>query len=612
MPARSLVIGLVFVLSACSSQTDVTVAPPTPSPTAMPTMTDSATPSPAATPDPVEQALSAMTPEERIGQLLMPYAYGASADDVTPAQAAANRQIYGVETPAELVATYHLGGVIFLPRNTLHPTLDRLATENTTDPASVPALANGLQAAALGDSGVPLLIATDQEEGLVTRIGAPLAEFPGSMPLGATGDANLARNVAAATGRELAAVGVNLDLAPDADVNVEPANPVIGLRSFGDDPSLVSRLVAAQVAGYQDDAGIGAAAKHFPGHGDTKVDSHVGLPVIRHDQATWERVDLPPFTSAIEAGADVVMAGHLLVPALDADEPATLSSKILTALLREQLGFDGVIMTDSLWMAGIRSRVQTDAEAALRAFQAGADILLMPPDLGGTVARFEAALDSGEISRERLDASVRRVLQLKQRLGLLAPTWKPTAAAPAAADLTNDRALADEAAQAAVTLLAWCGSYFPGDGGRTVVIGLAGPGRDLADALPSAVAVPIDFNPTAGQRGAALHAARSASAVVYLSYDANASSAQRQLLSSLVALPAPVIAVSIDLTYDLSVTANAAAQLATYGAGTTSMRGLAAALAANRFMGRLPVAVPAAAGGIAFSRGAGLSACPAD
>lgn len=612
IPAQSLLIGLTLVLSACSSQTDVTATPPTPSPTAMPTPTDAATPSPTATPDPVERALAAMTLEERIGQLLMPYAYGASADQVTPEQAAANRQIYGVETPAELVATYHLGGVIFLPRNTLHPTLDRLATRNTTDPASVPALANGLQAAALADSGVPLLIATDQEEGLVTRIGAPLAEFPGSMPLGATGDADLARRVAAATGRELAAVGVNLDLAPDADVNVEPANPVIGLRSFGDDASLVSRLVAAQVAGYQDDAGVGAAAKHFPGHGDTTVDSHVGLPVIRHDEATLERVDLPPFTAAVEAGADVIMAGHLLVPALDPDEPATLSSKILTGLLRGQLGFDGVIMTDSLWMAGIRSRVQTDAEAALRAFQAGADILLMPPDLAGTVAGFEAAVDAGTISRERLDASVRRVLQLKQRLGLLAPDWTPTAAAPAAADLATDRLLADGAAQSAVTLLA-CRAILPrGDGGPTVVIGLAGPAADLADALPNAVAVPIAFNPTAAQRGEALQAVRSASAVVYLSYDANASAAQRQLLSSLVALPAPVFAVSIDLPYDLPATAKAAAQLATYGAGATSMRGLATALAANRFVGRLPVAVPAADGRIAFSRGAGLSACPAE
>ena len=352
-----------MLLAACSaapSATPSATATPLPSPSASPT------PTATATPDPVEQLLSGMTVEERIGQLLMPYAYGASATQVTPAQADANRQIYGVDTPAELVARYHLGGVILLPRNTLHPTLSELPTENTRDPAAVPGLVNGLQQAALGDSGVPLLIATDQEEGIVTRIHEPLAVFPGAMPLGAARSPDLARDVAAATGRELAALGVNLDLAPDSDVNVEPRNPVIGLRSFGDDPTLVAQLAAAQVGGYQQEGGIGAAVKHFPGHGDTTVDSHTGLPKIDHDRATLDRIDLPPFTAAIDAGVDVVMAGHLLVPALDPDQPATLSSAILTGLLRDQLGFDGVTMTDSLWMQGIRSRVTTDADAALR------------------------------------------------------------------------------------------------------------------------------------------------------------------------------------------------------------------------------------------------------
>ena len=420
--------------------------------TATPSPPLSATPVPTATPDPVEQLLAGMTVDERIGQLLMPYAYGSSATRVTTAQAAANRQIYGVDTPAQLVTRDHLGGVILLPRNTLHPTLSELPTDNTTDPAAVPGLVDGLQQAAQADSGVPLLIATDQEEGIVTRIGAPLAMFPGAMPLGAAGSAELARNVAAATGRELAALGINLDLAPDSDVNVEPRNPVIGLRSFGDEPSLVSRLAAAQVAGYQQDAAIGAAAKHFPGHGDTTVDSHTGLPVIDHDRATLDRVDLPPFAAAIGAGVDVVMAGHLLVPALDPDEPATLSSRILTNLLRGDLGFDGVAMTDSLWMQGIRSRVNSDAEAALRALQAGADILLMPPDPAGLIDALGAAVRDGTLSQTRVDASVRRVLRLKQRLGLLQPGWHPAARVPDVQTLAADRALALDAATQAVTL----------------------------------------------------------------------------------------------------------------------------------------------------------------
>jgi beta-N-acetylhexosaminidase len=613
---RLPLVGLAVLLAACTATTPSASAPmpsasATPAaPSIVPTPSENPTsnPTPSATPDPVEQTLDRMTVDERIGQLFMPYAYGASATNVTAAQRAANEQIYGVDTPAQLVSRYHLGGVILLPRNTLHPTLDKLPTDNTTDPTRVPALTQGLQQAALADSGVPLLIATDQEEGLVTRIGGPLAVFPGSMPLGATRNDDMARRVAAATGREMAALGLNLDLAPDADVNVEPRNPVIGLRSFGDDPQLVAGMVSAQVAGYQQDAGIGATVKHFPGHGDTTVDSHTGLPRITHDLTTLQRVDLPPFEAAIKDGVDVVMAGHLLVPSLDPDQPATLSSKILTDLLRDQLGFGGVVMTDSLWMAGIRSRVETDADAALDAFRAGADILLMPPDIAATVARFHAALDAGEISEPRLDASVGRILQLKQRLGLLDPAWQPSAAMPAPAELQRDRQLAVEAATSAVTL-AGCRATLDVSSG-TLVIGLGGPAADLAAALPGARALPVDFNPTAAQQQAALTAARSAHTVVLLTYDASASAAQRQLLASLAALAVPLGAVSIDLPYDLALTGAADVQIATYGAGSSSMQGLAAAIESNVFRGRLPVRVPAAgAGTSAYQFGTGTQSC---
>ncbi|HET8586425.1 MAG TPA: glycoside hydrolase family 3 protein, partial [Candidatus Limnocylindria bacterium] len=583
-----------------------TIMPSETAPPATPTATPTPTPVPTNAPDPVDALLSRMTVDQRIGQLLMPYAYGASATSVTAAQRSANRQIYGVDTPAELVSRYHLGGLILLPRNTLHPTLDKLPTENTTDPTRVPALTDGLQHAALNDSGVPLLIATDQEEGLVTRIGEPLAVFPGSMPLGATRDQELARRVAAATGSEMAALGVNLDLAPDADVNVEPRNPVIGLRSFGDDAQLVAGMVTAQVAGYQQDAGIGATVKHFPGHGDTTVDSHTGLPRISHDRATLQAVDLPPFASAITNGVDVVMAGHLLVPALDPNQPATLSSTILTDLLRSQLGFKGVVMTDSLWMAGIRSRVKTDADAALDAFRAGADILLMPPAIAATVARFHAALDGGQISESRLNASVRRILALKQRLGLLDAGWRPSAAMPPGRQLAADRQLADQAAAAATTLVA-CGSRIDVSA-ATLVIGLGRSAADLAAALPDARAIAVDFSPTATQRQAAVAAAGSARTVVLLTYDAGASAAQRQLLASLAALNVSLVAVSIDLPYDLAVSGAADVRIATYGAGPVSMRGLATALGANRFGGRLPVTVPAG-GDPSLAFGAGLPSC---
>ncbi len=600
---------LALALGACS--TSPTPPPSThPSASAIPSSSapsPSSSPSPTAAPtatptqSPIEAVLAGLTLDERIGQLLMPYAYGASATRVTAAEAAANRQIYGVDTPAQIVRRFHLGGVILLPRNTLHPTLSDVPTHNTTDPAAVPSLTDGLQQAAVADSGVPLLIATDQEEGIVTRIGAPLATFPGSMPLGATRDAGLARQVASATGAELASLGVNLDLAPDADVNVEPANPVIGLRSFGDDPAQVAAMVMAQVNGYRE-AAIGAAAKHFPGHGDTTVDSHTGLPVIRHDAATLDRVDLPPFQAAIDARVDVVMAGHLLVPALDPNQPATLSAPILTRLLRERLGFKGVVMTDSLWMQGIRSRVPSDAAASLRAFAAGADVLLMPPDPAASVAALRAAVAAGSISHERLDASVRRILALKQRLGLLEPGWRPAAAMPARAALSADGQLARSVARSAVTLVA-CRAGLPLRTAGAVVIGPARAAADLARDL-GVPSIGVDFNPTAAQADAAVNAARGASGVVFLALDANASAGQRQLLARLAALAPPLIAVSIDLPYDLAVTSAADARAATFGSGPTSMAGLASALLAGRFGGRLPVAVPGA-----FRNGAGIDGC---
>jgi beta-N-acetylhexosaminidase len=297
---------------------------------------------------------------------------------------------------------------------------------------------------------------------------------------------------------------------------------------------------------------------------------------------------------------DVVMAGHLLVPALDPKQPATLSRPILTGLLRDRLGFKGVVMTDSLWMAGIRSRVSSDAEAALDAFMAGADILLMPPDLPGTVARFRAALRSGALGEKRLDASVERILRLKQRLGLLDAGWYPHAALPSSSTLQADAAVAREAASAAVTLVA-CRSLPRLDSGA-LVVGFDAPARALAGAIPGASAYAIGYDPSAAARAAVLDAARRAKSVILLTYDAGGSPGQRELIAQLAPLAVPLIAVSIDLPYDVALTGAADAQLATYGSGTISMRGLAVTLLTNRFAGRLPVAVGSLRGGLSTCR----------
>ncbi|WP_344874339.1 beta-N-acetylhexosaminidase [Nonomuraea antimicrobica] len=360
----------------------------------------------------VQRVLSRMSVEEKVGQLFMPVLYGTAADTVS----GENQARYAAQTPAKVIGKYHLGGVILFPHN-------------VKSVGQVVGLTNGMQRAS---KDVPLLIGTDQENGLVSRMSALMTDFPGASEIGATKDTGLSRAVAEATGAELRALGVNIDFAPVADVNVNPRNPVIGRRAFGNDPQRVAKMVEAAVKGF-DDAKVAATVKHFPGHGDTSVDSHTGLPVIKHTKAQWERIDAPPFRAAIEAGVDAVMSAHLVFPKLDpSGDPATLSKPILTGLLREKLGFQGVVSTDALNMAGVRKKYN-DGEVAVRAVLAGADLLLMPNDLPKAYRAVLGAVESGRISKQRLDQSVTRLLTLKQNRGLL--TEAPVASAAEAADV---------------------------------------------------------------------------------------------------------------------------------------------------------------------------------
>ncbi|NJP93281.1 beta-hexosaminidase [Nonomuraea sp. FMUSA5-5] len=404
---------LVIALTACGGGGGSAEVEPTGGKAAPPAQTTPA--APATTPaqqSAVARVLAGLSVEEKVGQLFMPVLYGTAADTVS----GENQARYAARTPAKVIEKYHLGGVILFP-------------QNVKSVGQVVGLTNGLQRAS---KEVPLLVGTDQENGLVSRMSALMTDFPGAAEIGATKDTALSREVAKATGEELRALGVNLDFAPVADVNVNPRNPVIGRRAFGDDPQKVAKMVAAAVKGFGD-AKIAAAAKHFPGHGDTTVDSHTGLPVIRHSRSEWERIDAPPFKAAIGAGVDVVMSAHLVFPKLDpSGDPATLSKPILTGLLRDKLGFKGVVSTDALNMAGVRKKYN-DGEIAVRAVLAGADLLLMPNDLPKAYDAVLAAVKSGRISKARLDQSVTRLLTLKQARGLL--TEAPVASAERAAEV---------------------------------------------------------------------------------------------------------------------------------------------------------------------------------
>src|SRR6185503_16852933 len=337
-----------------------------------------------------------MTVEEKIGQLFVVEVYGQDATTVTPEAAAANRRLYGVDTPAEVVDKYKPGGVIYFDA--------RRGPDNVRDPRQIAMLSNGLQAAAVRQRmHIPLLISTDQEGGAVVfRLVAPATAMPGNMALGASRSQAAACRSAQVIGTELAAVGINQDYAPVADVNVNPANPVIGVRSVGEDPQLVSRLVSAQVDGYHD-GGVATVAKHFPGHGDTAVDSHFGLPEVTHTRAQLEAIDLPPFRAAIRTGVDTIMTAHVVLRSIDpSGAPATMSRPILTGLLREELRYDGLIVTDALDMGGATGTYPPNV-APVEAFKAGADQLVLAPQLDVAYNAVLAAVRSGEISKRRLD-----------------------------------------------------------------------------------------------------------------------------------------------------------------------------------------------------------------
>jgi beta-N-acetylhexosaminidase len=263
-------------------------------------------------------------------------------------------------------------------------------------------------------SALPLLTSSDFEWGVQMRI-AGATKFPRAMAFGAMGDPQLAYEAGKVVGAESRALGVHVDYGPVADVNNNPRNPVINIRSFGEDPAQAGAMVAGWVRGLQE-AGMLATLKHFPGHGDTDVDSHLGLPIVTHPRERLDAVELPPFKAGIAAGAAGVMVAHIELPAIDAEkQPATFSPKVIGTLLRP--GFDGLIYSDSMKMAAI-TRMATPGQAAVRAVKAGIDVILDSPDSAAAAAAIVAAVKSGEIPRERVEQSARRILGAKARLGL--------------------------------------------------------------------------------------------------------------------------------------------------------------------------------------------------
>jgi len=479
---------------------------------------------------------------------------------------------------------------------------------NVADPAQVRALTESLQRAARASGQPRLLIAADQEGGQLMAVGDGVTPFPGNMALGATGSAELARQTGLAIGRELAAMGVNVDYAPVCDVNVNPANPVVGTRSFGEDPALVARLSAAMIQGLQA-AGVAATAKHFPGHGDTATDSHHGTPILPHDEARLRRVELPPFAAALQAGAKMMMTAHIALPALNSgsDRPATLSAAVLRGLLRRELGFKGVIISDAMEMKAIEQGEGLGIDA-IAAVVAGVDLLLLNADLADQHRIHSAlrqALRRALISADDVTASAGRILSLKHWLeAQMQPPLEVVACA-------EHRALARESAAQAITLVRDDAQRLPlrlPSEARLAVI-VPRPADltpadtssylmpALADAVrryhPTVDEIIAPLNPSDADVAALRQRARECDHIIVGTINAVAHPGQAALVNALLADGLPTTVVALRLPYDLVSFPTAPTYMCTYSLQPPAMEAVAGALWGERAAeGRLPVSIP--------------------
>jgi beta-N-acetylhexosaminidase len=547
--------------------------------------------------------LRSMSLQDKAAQLFVLQIHGKSATTAEPADVAANRRLYGVDNAAQVIARYHPGGFIYYG-------------DNVADPKQLAAFSNGIQrAAAAQPLRVPATIAIDQEGGIVARVQPPATQSPGSMALAAgrrTGDA---RALARITGAELRAIGVNQDYAPDADVNVNPANPVIGVRSFGSDPGLVSDMVTAQIGGYRA-GGVTPTAKHFPGHGDTTTDSHTGVPRIDHTRAEWERLDLPPFRAAIRHGVDSIMTAHIVVPSLDpSGDPATLSRPILTGILRDRLHYRGVVVTDALDMQGVRDKYG-DENIPVLALKAGVDVLLKPPaDARGNgvfarqLAAVVNAVRSGELTEKRIDESVYRILELKQRRGLFRDPYADETRIDQVVGTPAHLATAQRAADRTTTLVKNGAGILPLRPGprKALVTGwgvstTATLGTEIARRGATTTIRQTGISPGRAQIDEAVAAARDQDLVVAVTNRAwdvkeepgHNGPGQMNLVKALAATGKPVVVIAVRDPYDIAWFPEATTYVATCSYTAEALRSAAKVLFAELDpRGRLPVAIPA-------------------
>ncbi|TMB77009.1 MAG: glycoside hydrolase family 3 protein, partial [Chloroflexi bacterium] len=481
-----------------------------------------------------------------------------------------------------------------------------LRAENADDATALAKLASDLQAIARDAKVPPLFLSIDQEGGPVIRVGKGMTIVPGQMALAATPDpVNAVMTSVLISASELRAAGINWNLAPVADVNDEPRNPIIGNRSFGSDPKQVSMLVAQAIASYRTGRLL-ACAKHFPGHGATTTDSHTGLPEIDSDRKRLDAVELVPFKAAIAAGAPAIMSAHIVVPALDATPslPVTLSKKVMTDLLRGELGFTGIVVSDDLEMGALASI--GEARAGLGALEAGVDHLLFRFDESAQIEGHRLMVDavkSGKISAARLDASVARLVGAKVAQGLYDPAPSDSV------DRDANARTATDLARQSITLLKSNG-VLPLRGKVLVLAtGLIDISQVAGDSDIAAEMVALRPN-TTGHRfaratddfiSASVNEARGYDAVVVGAADVGVNEDQRKLIDA-VAQVKPTVVVSQRAPYDSLYVSGVSAFVCAYSGRVPTLRATIEILTgARKPTGRLPVEIPGR-----FPLGAGM------
>lgn len=569
-------LGLAFLLAACNPASvtenphSASSAPLPASPSPAPENTSLSTAMPSSSPSfPSSLPLQNWTLEQKIGQTMIVGFDGLTVDNEL----------------RHLITDYHIGGVILFARN-------------IQSPRQVAQLTNELQQIALQSGNPGLFIAIDQEGGRVARLTEDkgFTEFPSAMALSATGDPENAYRAATLLAIEMRAVGINVDFAPVLDVNNNPANPIIGIRSFSSVPQQVKEYGLAFARGLEQN-GVLAFGKHFPGHGDTSLDSHLDLPTIPHDRNRLDQIELLPFRAFIEHHFSGIMTAHITFPAIDSQMalPATLSRAVLTGLLREELGFQGVIVTDSLEMGALTQSGYPPEKGAPLALAAGADLLLFNRDHAMHRAAYQNLLQAvreGSISLQQLDASVERILTIKQKFGILAPSPIDLETVSHQVGLAEHRESSRQMAAQALTLLRDPQNLLPLHTPPLIVEPEAarGAGTDL---YSGATILEVDTRPSDAQCASVLHAAQRHQTVLLLLNDLDRNPQQMELLEKLVQEGLPVIALLHRNPFDAALVPASATVLITYGLNPPMLDAIRQALSGQiAVRGVLPVSLP--------------------